>query len=478
MEEPGTSGGLATADASSRPRPGGGEAVVTFTTKLPEPFQVPEEQLVVPADLGRYGLSEVVNRLLSLEKPVPFDFLVNGEFLRTNIALYIESHKLSSEKVLSLEYVLALSEPEQSQVDEVPDWIAGVVPLQVLPSSSFAAVCCDGTARLYVGSQSRLAARMTDKVLTSVAALPISGGKGSRIVVGGKDGAVRCCTLAHGDSTGDVAAAAAAGPVATLRAPTSQTGVQTVAIKEDGTLIASGGWDQDILIWNVDGTFFTPPEIAGAGAKRAADGGLSSLPKFTLQGHSQVVTCLQFGAPSRFPFSLLSCSWDSSVRVWDIAAAECVCNWTVARAATSLSTSPCMPPQIATSHEDGHVSLWDIRAPPHPTVQGAVSLDATAGMPLMSAQAPHRRLVSQVVWCPEDPTRLASVGHDGHLCILDPRSPKMPLQALKLGKAGPSPTKLLCTTWLGRDELAVGGSDGKVVRVSLTSAKLPASGGA
>merc|ERR1712203_490132 len=170
---------------------------------------------------------------------------------------------------------------------------------------------------------------------------------------------------------------------------------------------------------------------------------------------------------AQFPFTLLSGSWDSSVRVWDTAAASCVCNWTVARAVTSFSTSPSMPPQLATSHEDGHVSLWDIRAPPHPSIQGALSLDASAGLPLTSAQSAHSRLASQVVWCPEDATRLASVGHDGHLRILDPRSPKMPLQSVRVGKGDSVPTKLLCVSWLGKDALVVGGSDGRVVRIAL-----------
>lgn len=126
----------------------GAEAVVCFFTKLPERFQVPEDQLVVPSSLARYGLSEVVNRLLASETPVPFDFITPaGEYLRTSLVEYLEARKLSSEKALRLEYVLALSEPEQKQVEEVPDWISGVAPLQsTKPSSSwFAAASCDGT---------------------------------------------------------------------------------------------------------------------------------------------------------------------------------------------------------------------------------------------------------------------------------------------------------------------------------------------
>eukprot|EP00931_Biecheleriopsis_adriatica_P068590 TRINITY_DN42519_c0_g1_i1.p1 TRINITY_DN42519_c0_g1~~TRINITY_DN42519_c0_g1_i1.p1 ORF type:complete len:470 (-),score=103.29 TRINITY_DN42519_c0_g1_i1:31-1416(-) len=453
--------------SGKRAKPGGGEAVVSFFTKLPGQFQVPEdEELVVPSNLARYGLSEVVNRLLGLEKPVPFDFLVDGEFLRGSVGGYLEAHKLSSEKILRLEFVLALREPEQSTVDETPDWIAGVAALQACPSTWFAAVSYDGTVRIYEGSESRMTTRLSDAGLASVAALSVNSSRGSHLVAAGLDGSLRCCALQFGSGAVEV------GAVASLCGAGQPKALEAAAISEDGTLLASGGWSQEVFVWNVDPDTFTAPDDTAVGGKRkAAADAEAKRPKFSLKGHTQVVTCLEFGTKARFPYTLLSASWDCSVRVWDTAAASCVCNWPVARAVTSFSLNPVMPPQMATTHEDGHVSLWDIRAPPHTSVAGALSLDASAGLPLAYAQSPHRRLASQAVWCPEDANRIASVGHDGHLCILDPRSPKMPLQTLLVGKQGPMPNKLLCATWLAKDALAVGGSDGKVVRVSLASSE-------
>jgi len=442
--------------------------VVSFSTKLPGDFQVPEEEFVLPSNLSRYGLSEVVNKLLALDKPVPFDFLVDGEFLRANVLQYIEAHKLSSEKVLRLEYVLALSEPEQSTVDETPEWISSVVALQALPSQWFASASYDGIVRVYQGAESRLSVRLADVGLAGVAALSVDGGRGSNLVAAGQDGLLRCCALRTDGKT------AAVGPTTILRGMERPQALEAAAISEDGTLLAAAGWDQDVWIWNSEPDLFAAPEAAGSGSKRkAVSSSEGKAPKFCLKGHTQVVTCLHFGEKARFPYTLLSSSWDCSVRVWDIAAASCVCNWAVARAVTSFSLNPCMPPQLATSHEDGHVSLWDVRAAPHLGVTGALSLDASSGLPLAAAQSPHKRLASQVVWCPEDAHRIASVGHDGRLCILDPRSPKMPLQTVQVGTAGPVPTKVLCAAWLSRDELAVGGSDGKVVRVSLSSGGQP-----
>jgi len=450
------------------PQAKGGEAVVTFFTKLPSKYQVQEESLVVPANLARYGLSEIVNQLLGLDKPVPFDFVVDGEFLRSDLFGYLEARKLSSEKVLRLEYVLALSEPEENQVDEVPDWISSIVALGPLPSRWFAVSAFDGSVRLYEDGAPKLTSRLADVSITMLHALPAgSVADESLIAASGKDGGLRAIRARQGASP-------ATGPVTTIRSSSHFDGLQACALNEKADLVAGAGWDQDILVWNAGPSLFAPiGEDQGGTKRKAADGSAESEePKFVLKGHSQVVTSLMFGSASRCPFTLISGSWDGSVRVWDTAAASCVCNWPVARAATSFSMSPSTP-QLATAHEDGHISLWDIRAPPHPTVQGALSLDSSAGLPLHSAQSPHRRLASQVQWSPLDANRLASCGHDGCLCVLDVRSPKMPLQRMRLGKTGPVPTKQLCLAWLGSEEIAVGGSDGKVLRVVLGGGKLP-----
>lgn len=443
------------ASSSGMPKPGGGEALVVFFTKLPEKFQVPEEELVIPANLERYGLSEVVNRLIGHEQPVPFDFLVEGEFLRTSIGTYLEVHKLSAEKVLRLEFVLALREPEQSSVDEAPEWISSVVALEAYPSTWFAATLYDGTVRIYEESEMRLSTRLSDHGLAGVAALPTS--RGSQLVAACQDGTLRACALQCGRSP-------KAGAVASLAPSAPPKAMQAVALSEDGTLLAAGGWSTEVFVWNAEPETFSDPETSG---KRKAPANQAQA-KFTLPGHSQVVTALSFGRKEQFPFTLLSGSWDCSIRVWDVAAASGVCNWPVARAVTSFTMNPSMP-QLATSHEDGHVSLWDIRASPHVSVAGALSLDASAGLPLLAAQVTHQRMAQQVAWCNEDANRLASVGHDGHLCILDPRCLRMPLQAVPVGKQVPTPNKLLCVAWLSKDTLVVGASDGKVSRISLQS---------
>jgi hypothetical protein len=67
---------------------------VRFHTKYSE-FKITETIITVPAKLRRYGLSELINHLLENSKPIPFDFLIGEEFLRTSLAHFMEAKGIS-----------------------------------------------------------------------------------------------------------------------------------------------------------------------------------------------------------------------------------------------------------------------------------------------------------------------------------------------------------------------------------------------
>lgn len=56
---------------------------VVFSTQTSYPL--PSQKFMIPAIWKRYQLSQLVNKALSLTQPVPFDFLVKGEILRTSL---------------------------------------------------------------------------------------------------------------------------------------------------------------------------------------------------------------------------------------------------------------------------------------------------------------------------------------------------------------------------------------------------------
>lgn len=58
-------------------------------------YAVPDAPLAVPASLNRFGLSEVVNQMLELEKRVPFDFSINGQLIRSSVAKHLAEKGVS-----------------------------------------------------------------------------------------------------------------------------------------------------------------------------------------------------------------------------------------------------------------------------------------------------------------------------------------------------------------------------------------------
>ncbi|KAF5658749.1 ribosome biogenesis ytm-1 [Fusarium heterosporum] len=102
---------------------------VVFTT-TEQDLVLPEskQQLLVPADIKRYGLSRILNSesMLDTSSPVPLDFLANGTFLRTSIEEYLATNGLSSESTLTLQYVRSLLPPVYEASFEHDDWVSGV----------------------------------------------------------------------------------------------------------------------------------------------------------------------------------------------------------------------------------------------------------------------------------------------------------------------------------------------------------------
>ena len=71
------------------------EVRVQFYTQMTQ-YVVTDTPIAVPAHVRRVQLSQMINHLLALETPRPFDFLVDGEFIRGSLEKFIEQHGLSS----------------------------------------------------------------------------------------------------------------------------------------------------------------------------------------------------------------------------------------------------------------------------------------------------------------------------------------------------------------------------------------------
>lgn len=86
---------------------------VRFVSRQPQ-YAINDAAILVPSSFRRYGLSEIVNNLLGngridrldrvvfhslnsfIEKPIPFEFFVDEQILKTSIAEYLTANRLST----------------------------------------------------------------------------------------------------------------------------------------------------------------------------------------------------------------------------------------------------------------------------------------------------------------------------------------------------------------------------------------------
>lgn len=190
---------------------------VRFVTRMAAAkWQVPDAPLSVPADLGRYGLSEVVNAMLAAAaamaeaEQLPWEFLIGGEMLRGKLGDFVDQRKISTETVLEIEYLPAVLPPKPRQEHPMEDWVRCVDAAAAASSSSSTASISpdsssyivmsggyDGIARLWDGEgRSIRECRGHSAAITGVNILPTDFAKPlfqERVVLavtGSKDG--RC----------------------------------------------------------------------------------------------------------------------------------------------------------------------------------------------------------------------------------------------------------------------------------------------
>ncbi|KAG2489040.1 hypothetical protein HYH03_012478 [Edaphochlamys debaryana] len=425
------------------------QVLVKFITKLPPHLRVPETPVAVPASLRRYGLSQVINHLLALDAPRPFDFLVSGQLLRSSLEAHLLLAGLSAESTLEVEYVPAVVPPRHRSSAPHDDWVSSVDGSRAGPSPSPSAPgtgllvsgSYDGLVRLWNGELQAVASVSAHAGgVTSVRMLPSS--HGDLLLTAGKDRAVRLWRLEHPGSK--------APSLALLASYAAHTdSVEAAVPSPSGSRVASSGWDGRVLVWDSGRAVADAADEAaaagggggedgrkkkrrvggGGGAAEGGGGGLTvSEPAAELRGHLHCVSCLAWPEEG----ALFSGGWDHSVRRWDVSSGTVADSHHGSKAVLALASHPAAPSVVAFSGADRAIRLWDARAPP-----------SASGAMAVSVVGEHPGWVAALAWAPASQHHLASAGYEGAVKLWDVRG-RVPLATLE-GHTG----KALCVGWLG-----------------------------
>ncbi|KAH0832306.1 hypothetical protein J3R83DRAFT_13308 [Lanmaoa asiatica] len=109
----------------------------------------------IPLNWKRYQLSQLINKALSLPKPIPFDFLVHGAILRATLGECRADNGINEEDTVEIEYFESVLPPQRMTTLPHEHWVSSISyrisPLQpnALSSRHFLPASYNGHVRLF-----------------------------------------------------------------------------------------------------------------------------------------------------------------------------------------------------------------------------------------------------------------------------------------------------------------------------------------
>jgi ribosome biogenesis protein YTM1 len=390
----------------------GSQFEIVFVTKLGEPYQIAASKFVLSGEMTRLELSEIVNESLTLNQRVPFDFIINNEFLRGSLSTHCVERGITSEKTLEIEYVLAMDEPQTRQITQPQnEWISGI-------SSSETSIFTCSVEGVLAHYEKRTGTLIRKSVVSSLPLTSIAYSEVGVIITGGKDGFMRFSSVPDLDEIG----------MARL-----DGAIEAVSVCPfDQTLVLSGSSSGRVHLWNVPVTGNT------AQTKKRKSSTLMEPRVKILDGTSSIVAVAWLSLSRA-----IAASEDGTIYFFDPMSTEVLPTVATNRAISSMGTLG--ESKIITGHPDGRIVFWEIRK------EGRVlNLEA------INSCRSHTKMISSISSRPGSNCLAATSSLDGCLKLFDSRASHYAVQSMTL----PPNERALVVSWLDETCFASGGSDG------------------
>jgi ribosome biogenesis protein YTM1 len=447
------------------------QIAVQFITKLQDPYKVPETSIVrlrnlfvtfnpvyldnhandrcsvmqtVPASVTRYGLSQIVNHLLNLDKIVPFEFLVDDTVLCTTLETHLSNQETTAEKVLEVEYFPALLPPTPRTEYSHDDWISCISVVNsdgddsILASGGY-----DGVVKFWNNAGEIGSYTAHDCPIKACAVIPDR----RQILTGSDSGSTYIWSYSSDGPVGEDKVEI----LANLSGHEST--VEAASVRSDGERCATAGWDKNILIWKCgDGLMADVPE-KGPRSKKKKGAGSQSFhqmindapvvdPVGSLDAHTQAVSNLKWVTKDQ----LVSCSWDHSIKIWDVEMETVIDSFTHNKVIYCVDMAPRGHQDVvAFGGIEKSVRLWDRREKKDSFAKSSQILSS------------HTSCVSDLKWHPTSEHHIMTASFDGSVKIWDIRA-QIPLHTME-SPVGSEDDKVMCCTWIGTSMLSFGGTN-------------------
>jgi ribosome biogenesis protein len=379
----------------------------------------------VRIDVRRYQLSQILNSesMLHTPAPIPFDFLINGTFLRTSLDEYLAANGLSSETTLNIQYVRSLIPPLYEASFEHDDWVSCVSVLsEISPAGSWGnGRVIPGQERILSGSYDGLL-RVWNKSGQAIVTSPSAGSGGhtagiksckfispAKIASAGMDRTIRIWKYSEAEDH------FSAQLKPTLELYGHKGYINSIDVHGPSNRILSASQDDKIGIWtSIASSAPEAPSHLLPSALTSKRRKLSSSTSTPQRGPLSLITA-NTAPVQAVIFNPLdstvaySCGQDHTVRTFDLTTSRNVDTRTTSHPLFSLAALPGISSQlIAAGTAARHITLLDPR----------VSAQTTQVMTLRG----HTNLVSSIASDPTSSYGLVSGSHDGTCRIWDLRS--------------------------------------------------------
>lgn len=412
-----------------------GTHAVVFTTKTG--YVLPSQKFMIPVEWRRYQLSQLINKALSLTDPIPFDFLIRGEILRTSLAEWTAEKGIGEEETLEVEYFESVLPPQRLSALPHDDWVSSV---SCSISEHFLTASYDGHVRLFDHSQNCIRdvpAHLAPVTSVALVSGPNTSDHSCIIASASHDLTARLTKISLADDT-----TRPSQPLATLHLHTSL--LTSIAADSTGSTLLTASWDGNIGVWDsaIPVEDDVVPESGDRKKRRKIgdnDRPKNKVPATVLKSHTARVSKAIFALSSRQ--HAYSCGFDSTVRHWDVEVGVCTNTITVPeRPMLDLSLTNDENTLLAAS-TDRTVSIFDLRGSDFCSTVGTLM---------------HPAMPSCLV-CPRTSTapQVMVGSYDGVARLWDLRSVRSAIASFRVWEG----MKILDVDWAG-DTLCVGGEGG------------------
>ncbi|BGP31226.1 ribosome bioproteinsis protein ytm1 [Rhodotorula toruloides] len=440
------------------------QIAIRLSTKDPN-YQIPPAKFLVPASWRRFHLSELINKVLENESPVPFDFLIDQTLLRSSLGAYCAATGTSEEVVLEVDFLPSTLPPQLESTQPSEDWVSDVstaVRGAVL-TASYAGTLSLQSSDLPPPSTLTFTGHDLSALSATYVPHPLGSEDKRWVASGGMDrvGRVWEYTIPPPSLTAPAeltppktlyTLSLHQAPIASVRSRPLPSSSSTAT---SAPHLLTAGWDGLVGLWDLTpGVNEGDVELEGGERKkkrRKQSGAVvNKTPMAVLRGHTGKVSRAVFDRSD--VTKAYSAGWDHSVRSWDLTIGAETSSKTSDKVLLAMAqlTSPNL---LATGSTDRLICLWDLRT------------DATQNISLTLAG--HTAPVSSVAAHPTSPLLFASGSYDSTVRIWDARSAKQALFTLPVPKKEgdedrKEPEKVLAIDWDG-ERLVAGGEGSRVI---------------